>query len=567
MRAGTGNANFITSIGITIVSSLFIGAVIAVLANGFVNGISLLFELHQTKMSEEVAGHNWFVQFSINICVLGLALVGVTQLKALLRGDSWQGPADIILASHTDHAAVDLKKGVVASIASFLSLSSGASLGQYGPIVHLGGVVGSWARQTRFAPKWGADIWLGCGVAAAISAAFHAPIAGIIFAHEAILRHFSAKAAAPISISAISASALSAWLFGGDRLLVMSAESVDILPHLPLLLLGGVIFALVAISIMKMNFLCIAHQDRLGPVSRGAVVVVLLALLGTALPDVLGLGLDTLKQLIAQDLIVTAVLLLFCFKFVAVLLSVYGGFVGGYFSPALYLGAAAGSLLNGVYAAIGMGMAGPLLIISGMAAVSACVIGAPVAVVVLVLELTMSYDFAVGAMICIVTASFIAHLSYGHSLFDKQLQNRDIDLSAGRVALSLSAQKVSDIMHQDFAFAAPDCSAQQALACLQKHQKSEIYLVNKDRRYRGKVLGIQLDGQTTAPASALIDKNRLSFTPDLSLLTAIEQAADFVGESIPVVTSDGILAGVVTEADLFAAFLQTQKNITAIEHG
>ena len=179
----------------------------------------------------------------------------------------------------------------------------------------------------------------------------------------------------------------------------------------------------------------------------------------------------------------------------------------------------------------------------------------------------MSYDFAVGAMICIVTASFIAHLSYGHSLFDKQLQNRDIDLSAGRVALSLSAQKVSDIMHQDFAFAAPDCSAQQALACLQKHQKSEIYLVNKDRRYRGKVLGIQLDGQTTAPASALIDKNRLSFTPDLSLLTAIEQAADFVGESIPVVTSDGILAGVVTEADLFAAFLQTQKNITAIEHG
>ena len=301
--------------------------------------------------------------------------------------------------------------------------------------------------------------------------------------------------------------------------------------------------------------------------SRGAVVVVLLALLGTALPDVLGLGLDTLKQLIAQDLIVTAVLLLFCFKFVAVLLSVYGGFVGGYFSPALYLGAAAGSLLNGVYAAIGMGMAGPLLIISGMAAVSACVIGAPVAVVVLVLELTMSYDFAVGAMICIVTASFIAHLSYGHSLFDKQLQNRDIDLSAGRVALSLSAQKVSDIMHQDFAFAAPDCSAHQALACLQKHQKSEIYLVNKDRRYRGKVLGIQLDGQTTAPASALIDKNRLSFTPDLSLLTAIEQAADFVGESIPVVTSDGILAGVVTEADLFAAFLQTQKNITAIEHG
>ena len=162
----------------------------------------------------------------------------------------------------------------MASIASFLSLSSGASLGQYGPIVHLGGLVGSWARQARFAPKWGADIWLGCGVAAAISAAFHAPIAGIIFAHEAILRHFSARAAAPISISAISASAFSAWLFGGDRMLAMSAVPEDILPHLPILLLAGIVFALVAILIMKMNFWCIAHQNRLGPVSRGVVVVV-----------------------------------------------------------------------------------------------------------------------------------------------------------------------------------------------------------------------------------------------------------------------------------------------------
>ena len=132
-----------------------------------------------------------------------------------------------------------LKQGVLASIASFLSLSSGASLGQYGPIVHLGGLVGSWARQNRFAPKWGPDIWLGCGVAAAISAAFHAPIAGIIFAHEAILRHFSARAAAPISISAISASAFSAWLFGGDRILAMSAVPEDILPHLPIFASGG----------------------------------------------------------------------------------------------------------------------------------------------------------------------------------------------------------------------------------------------------------------------------------------------------------------------------------------
>ena len=346
-----------------------------------------------------------------------------------------------------------LKQGILASIASFLSLSSGASLGQYGPIVHLGGLVGSWARQNRFARKWGPDIWLGCGVAAAISAAFHAPIAGIIFAHEAILRHFSARAAAPISISAISASAFSAWLFGGDRILAMSAVPEDILPHLPILLLAGIVFALVAILIMKMNFWCIARQNRLSSLPRGTPVVVMLALLGTFLPEVLGLGLDTLKHIINQDFVLMAVLLLF-------LLQVYCGFViclwrvcGGIFFPGPISGRGCWQPVERLYSAIGIGLSGPLLIVSGMAAVSACVIGAPVAVVV-VLELTMSYNFAVGAMICVVTASFIAHLAYGHSLFDKQLQNRNIDLSAGRVALSLSAQNLSEIMHRDFAAAA-----------------------------------------------------------------------------------------------------------------
>ena len=567
MRTITGSSNFVGSIGLTIVSSLFIGAVIAVLANGFVKGINLLFDFHQTLLSDGGAGSDWFVQFCINSCVLGLALVVVTRLKSLLRGENWQGPADIILASHNAHHAVGLKQGILASIASFLSLSSGASLGQYGPIVHLGGLVGSWARQNRFAPKWGADIWLGCGVAAAISAAFHAPIAGIIFAHEAILRHFSARAAAPISISAISAAAFSAWLFGGDRILAMSAVPEDILPHLPILLLAGIVFALVAILIMKMNFWCITHQNRLSSLPRGTIVVVMLALLGTFLPEVLGLGLDTLKHIISQDFVLMAVLLLFCFKFIAVLLSVYGGFVGGYFSPALYLGAAAGSLLNGLYSAIGIGLSGPLLIVSGMAAVSACVIGAPVAVVVLVLELTMSYNFAVGAMICVVTASFIAHLAYGHSLFDKQLQNRNIDLSAGRVALSLSAQNLSEIMHRDFAAAAPDCSVRQALDCLQSKQKSELYLVDKEQKFIGKILGAKLDARTSGPANSFIDQDVLIFTPDLSLLIAIEKASNFVGESIPVINSDGVLVGVVTEADLFASFLQTQKSITAIEHG
>ena len=77
------------------------------------------------------------------------------------------------------------------------SASGGASVGQYGPLVHLGGTIGSLIKRytqnilTR-------DVFIGCGVAAAISAGFNSPIGGMIFAHEAILRHFSFRAIAPI---------------------------------------------------------------------------------------------------------------------------------------------------------------------------------------------------------------------------------------------------------------------------------------------------------------------------------------------------------------------------------
>ena len=59
---------------------------------------------------------------------------------------------------------------------------------------------------------------MGCGVAAAISAGFHAPIAGIIFAHEAVLRHFSLRALVPIAVASATSAAFGNWAFGGSAL-------------------------------------------------------------------------------------------------------------------------------------------------------------------------------------------------------------------------------------------------------------------------------------------------------------------------------------------------------------
>ena len=100
----------------------------------------------------------------------------------------------------------------MSTFSAFVSASGGASVGQYGPLVHLGGTIGN-LINSKIGGLLSKDIFIGCGVAAAISAGFNSPIGGIIFAHEAILRHFSFRAIAPIALSSVVSSTLTTYFF------------------------------------------------------------------------------------------------------------------------------------------------------------------------------------------------------------------------------------------------------------------------------------------------------------------------------------------------------------------
>ena len=102
-------------------------------------------------------------------------------------------------------------------------------------------------------------------------------------------------------------------------------------------------------------------------------------------------------------------------KFTAVLVSVAIGFSSGFVGPALFIGAAIGALLSSLAAYLGFITLTVMLVVSGSAAVAGTVFGAPLAMVILVLELTNSYDLTIATMLSIVVASLVFHLFYGHS--------------------------------------------------------------------------------------------------------------------------------------------------------
>ena len=548
---------------------LVIGFSVAIAAHLFVSGIRWCEDWRDSVMASDLSSG------PISILLPGLCLLVAMGLVLLLRRTAgiqrWQGPADTIDHAHRQTAALNIRQGLASIAASFISLAGGASLGQYGPIVHIGGLLGQMFRRPLVWAGLSSDIYIGCGVAAAISAGFSAPIAGIIFAHEAVLRHFSERAIVPIAVASVTASSVGTFLFGEDRLLSLTAIAPPLLGFVPVLLLSGLVFGLLAVGLMTAHFVVLRQIGRLAvsPVLVGVSGAVLLAGIGFLVPDVLGLGMDTIVQITAGQFVLTALVVLLIAKFAAIVISSSAGFVGGFFSPALFIGAATGGIMNQLLALVGLASAGPLLVVSGMAAVSACVVGAPLAVIVLVLELTMSYPLAVGAMLSVVVASLTAHLLYGQSLFDKQLLSRGIDLAQGRAALALSQQDVGRLASDDYVRFSEHITVSDAIAKLIEAGCTEGYCVTGDGILTGKASLPQLvAAPPDASVTSHLDRHPLCLAAQSSLTEAIEQVSEFIGESVPVTDSGtGRLLGVVTEADLFSVYLQVQKNVKAVEHG
>ena len=117
--------------------------------------------------------------FFFYLFTLSIALLFVHFSKVFIKDKPFQSVADSIYLAHKSNNETDVRVGIVSTLAAFFSASGGASIGQYGPLVHFGTTLGAWLKQKmpfNFTP----DLYIGAGVAASISSGFGAPLAGLI---------------------------------------------------------------------------------------------------------------------------------------------------------------------------------------------------------------------------------------------------------------------------------------------------------------------------------------------------------------------------------------------------
>jgi CIC family chloride channel protein len=549
-----------------LIASILVGVILGIggafAAQGFRLGIILV-----SDYSERLFARDPNIFFYL--ITLSLALVLVHYSRILINGKPFQSVSDSIYLAHKANNETDLKVGFISTFAAFFSASGGASIGQYGPLVHFGTTLGAWLKKTvpfNFTP----DLYIGAGVAASISSGFGAPLAGLIFAHEAILRHYSHKSILAIATASGISYAVSTGIWGDTNIINVSSENFNLLLILVISFLAGPIFGLIAILYMKslLFFAKLASSDKLSVFFKYLIGVLSLSIIGHFMPEVMGLGAETVSGVLNSSYTLIFLVIILIGKILATSISLNFGFFGGVFSPAILVGAAAGAVVSTFLVTVGIFEDfQQAFVISGIAAVAGAVIGAPICMVIIVLELTNSYAYALASLVGLAISVGYVQVRFGSSYFDVQLLNRGIDISDGRTGLFMTETDILRFAETNFHTIKESETVESAVSLMSKIDQSELIVVNQSGEFIGKTNSLSLFNKEGSLSSAeVIDKDCVFIDHDASLQSAMEIASNFVGEVIPIVQSDENKAvAIITEGAIFQAYLSKQNQTVEME--
>jgi chloride channel protein, CIC family len=325
---------------------------------------------------------------------------------------------------------------MVKAFASALCIGGGGSVGREGPIVQIGSAMASTLGRLAGMRENRMRVIVACGAAGGIAATFNAPITGLFFGFEIVLREFSAEALAAIILSAVSADLISRAFFGAAPF--FSAVPHNLVVHhaiaFPLIGALGLLCGAIGVLFQKTIYAGEDRADRiwgdrpqwLRPVAGG----LLLGLLLLALPQMYGVGYPVMARVFAGSYVLWFVIVLAAGKLIATSLTLWIGGSGGVFAPSLFVGAATGTAFGiGAQHAFGAAAGPPALYgVVGMGAVFAGAAQAPLTAIASVAEMTGNFTLALPIMLACGVAALLARQLTRGSVYTTKLLRRGIDI-------------------------------------------------------------------------------------------------------------------------------------------
>lgn len=495
---------------------------------------------------------------------IGGLIAGVCLLIAR-RHQSKQAHADYMEAVTIGDGVVPVWQSLWRSLSSLFTIASGGSIGREGSMVQLAALASSLiGRFVHFDPPR-LRLLVACGAAAGITSAYNAPIAGAFFVTEIVLGSIAMESFGPIVVSSVVAN-ITMREFAGYRPpyempVFPTITGIEVLLFVLLGLLCGVLaphfLRLLAASRKRFALLPLPLPIRL---ALGGLIVGVISIWW---PEVWGNGYEVVNSLLHEPWTWTALLTVLVFKIIATAATAGSGAVGGIFTPTLFVGAVLGCLFGiaahtiwphstsapYAYAMVGMG------------AFLAAATHAPLMAILMIFEMTLSYQVVLPLMLSCVVAYFIARTSEQTSMYEVTLRRTRDE----KERMRLAATQMRELVKPADTVVPLTANVKEMTRVFLEYPVKYLYVVDTGEHFQGVValkditsdLLDERDTETKTAADYLQPHFDV-LTPDMSLGEALQHFLAFQGERLPVIErrSQPLLLGVVYKTSLLDAYFR-----------
>lgn len=504
--------------------------------------------------------------------VLIIPLIGGLVIGPLINRYSPEsrgaGVPDVIEAVVTKEGNVQYRTALFKTVFTSLSIGCGASVGREGPVVHIGSSVGSSLAQLIKLPAEWRRVFLACGAASGIAATFNAPMAGMLFAAEIILVDFQVSYLSHIAISAVTATVVSHHFLGSlPTFQVPLFEMVSYGELLLYALLGFIAGLLSILFIKSVSFV----EDMFAKANisfsyRPAFAGLFVGGIAIGWPHILGVGYETINLTLTSQMGIWLMLLILFLKLMATAGSVGAGFSGGIFAPSLVLGALLGGFFGALMTQLLPGHIGTAAAYSliGMGAVVAGTTLAPITAIFTIFELTYNFEIILPLMTCCITSLVTVQKFYGYSIYETKLLRKGIRMVRGSDVNLLRSMAVEKFMTTEFETISQEMLLVDILEVAEKSFYPHFPVLDDQDRLVGILSMSNLKGFLAevgdlgklVVASEIMTKRVVIVRPDDNLETAFEIFEGKQISTLPVLSKNGDLLGILKKSDLLLAYNQ-----------
>nr|WP_224788784.1 ClcB-like voltage-gated chloride channel protein [Pandoraea terrae] len=553
------------TVQITLLLAGFVGLLGALATVAFreaLGGLQFLLAGHHAGMVELAKHLNWWQRLLLPTAG---GLVAGLILQYSTRWVPKKGADDYMEAIAIGSGVISLRQTLVKSLSSLCSVASGASIGREGPMVQLAAMFASLVGRVLAFPPERLRLLVACGATAGITSAYNAPIAGALFISEIVYGSITTATLGPLVVASVIANIVIRQFLGYDAVYQMPrfdfVSGWEVFFYLGLGVLAGVLAPLFLrlLDTAKQGFgsLTVPLFARL---ALGGLGVGILSL---HVPQVWGNGYSVVNSILHSSWAWQALAMVLLFKVLATASSAGSGAVGGVFTPTLFVGAALGSLYG-----IGMNALAPetasvasSYAVVGMGAFLAATTYAPLMSILMIFEMTLSYQVVLPLMLACITAYLTAHALREDSVYAKSLHRNRAAERWIEGASGTDGVRVRALAVDNNAVIPSDASA----AAITERFKQTGYrnLVVLDSG--AKVLGLlrnagwwqrEATGEPADWKALLVPCKPLDGA--MTLVDALHAAGPLGGDWIPVADEDGGWLGVVSLPGLIEILTKTR---------